>query len=156
MSPKRSPLATMNEDAAFPHSGPEEGLVTETEHRRRRLARFNRAITNKITRRPARWLPQLGSLTHVGRRTRTVYRTPVSVFRTHDGFRIPLTHGRNADWVQNALNHGAVRLTTRRRIYELTDPVIVHDTKRHFLPWPWRTFLRFFGVSYFIDFRAAK
>ncbi len=145
----------MSEGPALPHPDREPGYVAETEHRRRRLARFNRAVTNKITRRLARRLPELGSLTHVGRRTHTVYRTPVSVFRTQDGFRIPLTHGRHSDWVQNALSHGAVRLTTRNRIYELTDPVIVHDTERNYLPWPWRTFLRFFGVSYFIDFRTA-
>ena len=145
----------MSEHRALPHSVAEPGPVAEMAHRRRRLARFNRAVTNKITRRPARWLPQLGSLTHVGRRTHNVYRTPVSVFRTHDGFRIPLTHGRDADWVQNTLNHGAVRLTTRRRIYELTDPMIVRDTERKYLPWPWRAFLRFFGVSYFIDLRTA-
>lgn len=78
------------------------------------------------------------------------------MFRTRDGFRIPLTHGPDADWVQNALNHGAVRLTTRRRIYELTDPVIVRDTERTYLPWPRRTFLGFFGVSNFIDFRTAS
>jgi deazaflavin-dependent oxidoreductase (nitroreductase family) len=145
----------MGEHPAQPHSAPGPGSVAVTEHRRRRLARFNRTVTNKVLHRPSRWFPQLGSLTHVGRRTHEVYRTPVSVFRTRDGFRIPLTHGRGADWVQNALNHGAVRLTTRRTIYELTDPVIVHDTERKYLPWPWRTFLRFFGVSYFIDFRAA-
>lgn len=145
----------MSQDPAQPHSVPEPGPVVKTEHHRRRLALFNRAVTNKITRRAARRLPELGSLTHVGRRTHTVYRTPVSVFRTKDGFRIPLTHGRNADWVQNAINHGAVRLTTRGTIYELTDPVIVHDTERKYLPWPWRTFLGFFGVAYFIDFRSA-
>lgn len=71
------------------HSVPEPWPVAKTEHRRRRLARFNRKVTNKITRRPARRLPHLGSLTHVGRRSSTVYRTPVCVFRTHDGFRIP-------------------------------------------------------------------
>jgi deazaflavin-dependent oxidoreductase (nitroreductase family) len=146
----------MSDHPAQPHSVPEPGPFVEPERRRRRLARFNRTVTNKITRRAARRLPELGSLTHVGRRTHTVYRTPVSVFRTRDGFRIPLTHGRDADWVQNALNHGAVRLTTRRRIYELTDPVIVHDTDRKYLPRPWRTFLRFFGVSNFIDFRTAS
>ena len=143
----------MTDYPPLPHSDHEPGSDA-TGHRPPRVARFNRAVTNKITRRLARRLPELGSLTHVGRRTHTVYRTPVSVFRTPGGFRIPLTHGRDADWVKNALDHGAVRLTTRNRIYELTDPVIVHDTERNYLPRPWRTFLGFFGVSYFIDFRS--
>ena len=55
-------------------------------------------------------LPGMGIVIHVGRRTRTVYRTPVNVFRTKDGFRIALTYGRDSEWVQNALSHGAVRL----------------------------------------------
>ena len=154
--PQRSVLRAMGEHPAQPHSTPGTGV----RRRRRSIADVGSPASTARSRtgslhRPARWFPQLGSLTHVGRRTHEVYRTPVSVFRTRDGFRIPLTHGRGADWVQNALNHGAVRLTTRRTIYELTDPVIVHDTERKYLPWPWRTFLRFFGVSYFIDFRAA-
>ena len=50
----------------------------------------------------------MGIVIHVGRRTRTVYRTPVIVFRTKDGFRFALTYGRDSEWVQNALAHGAV------------------------------------------------
>jgi hypothetical protein len=63
------PRRPMSEHRAPPHSVPEPGPDAEMSHRGRRLARFNRTVTNKITRRPARWLPQLGSLTHVGRRT---------------------------------------------------------------------------------------
>ena len=133
-----------------------QASVAEIEHRRRLLARFNRCRHQQDDATAARRLPELGSLTHVGRRTHTVYRTPVSVFRTQDGFRIPLTHGRDADWVQNALDHGVVRLTTREQDRTSSPTrVIVHDTDRNYLPWPWRTFLRFFGVSYFLDFRTA-
>ena len=71
---------------------------------------------------PGRDPAGLGIVIHVGRRTRTVYRTPVIVFRTKDGFRVALTYGRDSDWVDNALAHGAVRLVTRRKEYEQTDP----------------------------------
>ncbi len=76
----------------------------------RGVARFNRAVTNRITVHVAGVLPGMGIVIHVGRRTRTVYRTPVNVFRTVDGFRIALTYGRDAEWVKNAFAHGAVRL----------------------------------------------
>ena len=69
----------------------------------------------------------MGIVLHVGRRTRTVYRTPVIVLRTKDGFRIALTYGQDAEWVENALAHGAVRLVTRRQEYELSEPELVVD-----------------------------
>jgi deazaflavin-dependent oxidoreductase (nitroreductase family) len=88
----------------------------------RRVARFNRAVTNRVAIHVAGWAPGLGIVVHVGRRSRTVYRTPVNVFRTKDGFRFALTYGPNAEWVRNALAHGAVRLITRGKEYELTEP----------------------------------
>jgi deazaflavin-dependent oxidoreductase (nitroreductase family) len=97
----------------------------------------------------------MGVVTHVGRRTRTVYRTPVNVFRTKDGFRFALTYGRDADWVRNALSHGAVRLTTRRKEYELTEPQIVTDPHLQHVPAIGRPLLRFMRVTDFIDFQRA-
>jgi len=121
----------------------------------RRLARFNRAVTNKVAVHVAGVLPGIGIVIHVGRRTRSVYRTPVLVFGTNDGFRIALTYGRDSDWVKNALAHGAVRLITRRREYELTEPEIVIDEHRQHVPLLLRAVLRLLGVSEFLDFRRA-
>jgi deazaflavin-dependent oxidoreductase (nitroreductase family) len=86
------------------------------------MARFNRALVNPVAVHVAGLVPGMGLVTHVGRRSRTVYRTPVLVFRTKDGYRIALTYGRDSEWVKNALAHGAVRLTTKRRQYELSVP----------------------------------
>lgn len=122
----------------------------------RRTARFNRAVSNKVLIHVAGLLPGWGIVTHVGRRTRNVYRTPVLVFRTKDGFRVALTYGSDSDWVKNALAHGAVRLTTRRREYELTDPELVHDSHRQHVPWLERGFLGVLRVSEFLDFHSAR
>ena len=59
------------------------------------MARLNRAVTNKVSIHLAGFVPGLGIVIHVGRRTRNVYRTPVIVFRTKDGFRIAMTYGRD-------------------------------------------------------------
>jgi deazaflavin-dependent oxidoreductase (nitroreductase family) len=120
------------------------------------MARFNRAVVNPVAVHVAGLLPGVGVVTHVGRRTRHVYRTPVLVFRTKDGYRIALTYGRDADWVKNALAHGAVRLTSLRRGHELSDPEIVTDPNRQHMPPPVRLFLRLLRVSEFIDFHAAR
>jgi hypothetical protein len=52
--------------------------------RKRWLARINIVLTNRITSLFAGWLPGFGILTHVGRKSGKVYRTPVNVFRAPD------------------------------------------------------------------------
>jgi deazaflavin-dependent oxidoreductase (nitroreductase family) len=121
----------------------------------RRVARFNRAVTNKVAIYVAGWAPGLGIVIHVGRRTRTVYRTPVNVFRTKDGFRFALTYGPDAEWVRNALSHGAVRLITHRKEYELTEPQVVTDPHRQHVPLVGRGLMRVMRVTQFLDFRRA-
>jgi deazaflavin-dependent oxidoreductase (nitroreductase family) len=119
------------------------------------MARFNRAVVNPVAVHVAGLVPGMGIVTHVGRRSRTVYRTPVLVFRTKDGYRIALTYGRDSDWVKNALAHGAVRLSSMRHEHELSDPQIVTDPHRQHMPAPVRLFLRLLRVSDFIDFERA-
>jgi deazaflavin-dependent oxidoreductase (nitroreductase family) len=143
----------MSAHSAQPRSGTQHHA--KTPRLGRRMARFNRAVANKVTIHLAGFLPEMGIVTHVGRHTHTVYRTPVNVFRTKDGFRFALTYGRDADWVRNALAHGAVRLTTRRQAYELTEPVIVTDPHHQHVPLPARWMLRLMRVTDFIDFHRA-
>jgi hypothetical protein len=61
--------------------------------RKRWLAKFDVAVTNRITTLFAGWLLGFGILSHVGRRSGTVYRTPVNVFQAPEGFLIALTYG---------------------------------------------------------------
>src|SRR5438552_11975226 len=60
--------------------------------RKRWLAAFNLAVTNRISSRFAPRLPGFGIVTHVGRKSGRVYRTPVNVFRAPNGFLNP-AHG---------------------------------------------------------------
>ena len=48
--------------------------------RKRWLAKINIAFTNRITGLFAGWLPGFGILTHLGRKSGKVYRTPINVF----------------------------------------------------------------------------
>src|SRR5579864_611651 len=83
-------------------------------YRKRWVAAFNLAVTNRITSRFAARLPGFGMLTHVGRKSGRVYRTPVNVFRAPEGFLIALTYGRDSEWVRNVLAAGGCKLETRR------------------------------------------
>jgi hypothetical protein len=89
------------------------------------VAAFNLAVTNRITSRFASRLPGFGILTHVGRKSRRLYRMPVNVFRVPEGFLIALTYGRESEWVRNVLAAGGCQLETRRVPYQLSGPTIV-------------------------------
>jgi deazaflavin-dependent oxidoreductase (nitroreductase family) len=106
--------------------------------RRKSVARFNRAVTNRITRPFAGWAPGFGLVVHRGRKSGRVYRTPVNVFRAEDGFLIALTYGRRSEWVQNVLAEGGCVLETRARRYQCSSPAIVHDPRHRIFPPPLR------------------
>src|ERR1700746_997610 len=83
--------------------------------RKRWLAKINIAFTNRITSQFAGWLPGFGILTHVGRKSGKVYRTPINVFRGSNGFIVALTHSSQSEWVKNVLAGGECELKTRGR-----------------------------------------
>ena len=123
--------------------------------RKRWVAAFNRAITNRITSRFADRLPGFGILTHVGRESGKLYLTPVNVFRAPEGFLIALTYGRESEWVKNVLADGGCELETRGVLYQLSAPTIVHDPTRGRFPLLVRMILRIVGANDFIQLSTA-
>jgi len=63
-----------------------------------------------------------GILTHVGRKSGKVYRTPVNVFRGSNGFIVALTFSSQSEWVKNVLAAGGGELKTRGKKYQLSPP----------------------------------
>jgi deazaflavin-dependent oxidoreductase (nitroreductase family) len=123
--------------------------------RKRWVAAFNLAVTNRITSRFAARLPGFGILTHVGRKSGKVYRTPVNVFRSPEGFLIALTYGRECEWVRNVVAAGACQLETRGVQYQLSSPTIVHDATRRRFPIPVRIVLRLIGANDYMRFLTS-
>src|ERR1700693_4112288 len=123
--------------------------------RKRWVAAFNLAVTNRITSRFADRLPGFVILTHVGRKSGRVYRTPVSVFRASEGFLIALTYGRESEWVKNVLAAGACALETRHVQYQLSAPTIVHDPTRRRFPLFVRIVLRLIGANDFMQLSTS-
>lgn len=124
--------------------------------RKRWVAAFNQAVTNRITGRFAARVPGFGMLSHVGRKSGRPYRTPVNVFRTPQGFMIALTYGQEAHWVQNILAAGGCRLETRGATYQLSAPAVVHDPSRRRFPLPARMILRIIGATDFMQLSSAQ
>jgi deazaflavin-dependent oxidoreductase (nitroreductase family) len=118
--------------------------------RKRWVTAFNLAVTNRITSRFAARLAGFGILTHVGRKSGKVYRTPVNVFRAPGGFLIALTYGRESEWVKNVLAAGECQLETRGVWRLLSTPTIVHDPTRRRFPIPVRIVLRLIGANDFM------
>lgn len=124
--------------------------------RKRWLAKINLAVTNRITSRFAGWLPLFGIITHVGRKSGKVYRTPINVFRAPNGFAIALTYGPQAEWTKNVLAAGGCELETRGMRYRLASPNIVHDPTRKQFPFPVRIILGIVGANDFMKLEKAQ
>ncbi|MGA3092687.1 MAG: nitroreductase family deazaflavin-dependent oxidoreductase [Terriglobales bacterium] len=119
--------------------------------RKRWLAKINIAFTNRITGLFAGWIPGLSILTHVGRKSGKVYRTPVNVFRTSNSFIIALTYSSQSEWVKNVLAAGGCELRTRGKRYQLSAPHVVHDPTRRRFPIPVRVALRIVGADEYME-----
>lgn len=91
----------------------------------RRIAEFNKRVTNPAARAITQWLPSLGTLEHVGRKSGKRYRTPLRVFKTHDGYAILVGYGPQTDWLKNVLAGGPTVLRTRGRSAALANPRVV-------------------------------
>lgn len=91
----------------------------------RQIAHFNKRVTNPAARAITPWLPKLGTLEHVGRKSGRRYRTPLLVFETRDGYAILVGYGEQTDWLKNVLAGGPTVLHKRRRAIPLTNPRVV-------------------------------
>ncbi|MCH8970509.1 MAG: nitroreductase family deazaflavin-dependent oxidoreductase [Acidobacteria bacterium] len=67
----------------------------------RGLARFNRSVTNRITKPAAARLGGFGVLHHHGRRSGNEYETPLNAWRQGSEVIVALTYGLDVDWLKN-------------------------------------------------------
>lgn len=91
----------------------------------RAVANFHRRVTNPVARSLTPWLPCLGTLEHIGRKSGKRYRTPLLVFTTQNGFAILIGYGLESDWLKNVLAGGPIALHSWGKVVPLGDPRIV-------------------------------
>ena len=87
----------------------------------RRVARFNRVVTNPIQGTWAWLTPPWAVLIHRGRRSGRVYRTPVVASARGGQLRVAILYGDQSDWVLNVLA-GSGQVVRRGRTHPLLDP----------------------------------
>jgi len=61
-------------------------------------------------------------LTHVGRRSKKTYQTPLGAQPYGDGFVVSLPYGDQTDWCRNVMTAGTCKLALRGQTYELERP----------------------------------
>lgn len=95
-------------------------------------------------------------MSHTGRRTGRVYRTPVEAVPAGDGFVVALPYGTTANWVKNVLAGGPATLTHDGRTHRVSGPELVslEAMAAHFRPDDLRT-LRRFRVQWCVRFGVA-
>jgi len=98
-----------------------------------------------------RLAPGFGILTHVGRKSGKVYRTPVNVFREPSGFIVALTYSSQSEWVKNVLAAGGCELKTRGEEYRVSAPKVVRDPTRRRFPIPVRLVLTLVGADEYME-----
>ena len=87
----------------------------------RRLAAFNRVVTNPIQGTYAWLIPPWALLIHRGRRSGRVYRTPVMARRRGDELHVLALYGPHSDWVLNLLAAHEGQVVRGGRTYPLSD-----------------------------------
>ena len=109
----------------------------------RRRAQFNRRFVNPVVEPLAGYLPLWSAVDHVGRRSGTEYRTPVTTFATSDGIAVLLPYGADTDWVRNLLAAGTGKVVVDGRSLLVENPRVVrlHEALA-VVRGPWRHLLR--------------
>ena len=120
------------------------------------MARYNRTVTNRISRPIAGRAPGFGLVVHRGRRSGRSYQTPINVFRRDGGFVVALTYGPGSEWVKNVIAAGGCELETRHRRYRLVAPKLYQDEQRRGVPPFVRLLLRLLGVADFLSLDIAR
>ncbi len=114
------------------------------------VARFNRVVTNRVTRPFAGRLPGFAVVHHRGRTSGRAYTTPVNIFRSGDGFVAALTYGPDSDWVKNVLAAGRCDLEVGGTLVPVGKPELVHDPARASVPNGVRQILGLINVTDFL------
>jgi deazaflavin-dependent oxidoreductase (nitroreductase family) len=121
----------------------------------RTLARFNRAVGNRIFGVVLSRLPGFGAVLHRGRRSGKVYRTPVKVFRRDGRYVIALAYGPDSDWVRNVVAAGGCDLVVVGRRVRLVEPSLFVDHTQSVIPAVARPLFRRFKTFDFMELRPA-
>jgi deazaflavin-dependent oxidoreductase (nitroreductase family) len=117
---------------------------------------FATHVVNRLTRHFVHRLPGFALISHRGRKSGEIHRTPMNVFRDGDDYVFALTYSSDVHWVKNIMASGEADLRIGDNTIHLTDPKLFVDPKRRFIPFPVRTMLGIMRVSEFLRMRPGR
>ncbi len=144
---------------------PEENIAPNSSRADRVFSRPARAMLRLGTRllnplilsfAGSRHMPMFAVINHQGRRSGRSYSTPIGARKTADGFIIPLTFGKQADWFRNVQAAGSCVLRWKDTDYTLVEPEVVDwaTARPAFYPLE-RVVLPVIGIEQFVQLRNA-
>src|SRR5215217_5452185 len=113
-----------------------EGMITMSISRSSSSPRLGRSLLRSAIRpfnrlvlllAGTRFLPLYGVISHRGRHSGKVYRTPVVVRPTSDGFIVPMPWGESTDWYRNVRAAGECVIRWKGRDYDMVRPELIDD-----------------------------
>jgi deazaflavin-dependent oxidoreductase (nitroreductase family) len=119
------------------------------------LAPLTTHVFNPVMRLLAGSLPGLALLTHRGRTTGRIYRTPLLVLTRGNHYLIGLWYGTNVHWVKNVLACGECEMRIRGRKLRMVAPELVTPPVLQLLPRPLALAGRLVHLSHLLRLRAA-
>ena len=115
----------------------------------RGLARFNRVVTNRISRPLAGWLPGFAVIVHVGRKSGAEYRTPLNAWIGDHDVIVALTYGRDTDWLKNLTTADGGEVIAGRKSYRVGPPQLIGSEGMSRMPALAKPILRSINVDEF-------
>lgn len=112
----------------------------------RSVARFNKAVNNRVQGIWAPYLPPWAVIVHRGRRSGREYRTPVNAFRSGDRLVIGLPYGADSDWVRNLIAEGNGGVERMGRVSRISNPRVLDESGADELPGLARYAVRYMDV----------
>jgi deazaflavin-dependent oxidoreductase (nitroreductase family) len=132
-------------------TAPEIGVEGELMVFPKRLARFNRQVTNRLMSRLVGKIPNLAILHHQGRKSGNPYHVPIMALPLGDSVAIALTYGTDVDWLKNIMAMNGCTVTSADREWTLTSPRIVRGAELPgSIPTVVRVFLRVLHVDTYV------
>lgn len=117
----------------------------------KRLAEFNRYVTNPLVRLFAGRVPPMMIIEHRGRTSGREYRTPVMGWVANGELNIALTYGSDVDWVKNLEAAGGGQVVSRGRTLTIGPPTLgVGLDQVPAIPGLVRRFLKLPGVDEYL------
>ncbi len=109
---------------------------------------INKRVFNRVALKRGSW----PVLTHVGRSSGKVYRTPLEVHPVADGYIFILVYGSGSDWVKNVLAAGTASLEVDGEEFDLVSPrLLPEDVAWQLLPETTKAPPKFLHVNEFLQ-----